>query len=70
LPHLARQADDGALGPPRPGRRNRQREREAASVSRGAPRPREGIKLFTLLPVEALDRLALKNKLAEIGRAP
>ena len=28
------------------------------------------IKLFVSLPVEALDRLALKNKLAEIGRAP
>jgi|SRR3954452_12479061 protein-tyrosine-phosphatase len=28
------------------------------------------IKLFASLPVEALDRLALKNKLAEIGRAP
>jgi protein-tyrosine-phosphatase len=25
--------------------------------------------LFTLLPVDALDRLALKNRLAEIGRA-
>jgi protein-tyrosine-phosphatase len=28
------------------------------------------IKLFTSLPVDVLDRLALKNRLAEIGRAP
>jgi protein-tyrosine-phosphatase len=28
------------------------------------------IKLFTSLPLDALDRLAVKNKLAEIGHAP
>jgi protein-tyrosine-phosphatase len=46
-------------------------ESERRQAFRAALRVLENrIKLFTLLPVEALDRLALKNKLAEIGRAP
>lgn len=45
-------------------------ESEQRQAFRDALRVLENrIKLFTSLPVDALDRLALKNRLAEIGRA-
>lgn len=42
----------------------------AAAFAETYDRLRRRIRLFTALPVEGLDRLALKTRLAEIGRSP
>ena len=67
LPDLARQSGDRSLGCGGPGRRRGYAGGEAQGFSRSLSGARNRIKLFTSLRLEALNRLAVKRNVDEIG---
>jgi len=66
---MAWPTDDGALGRSRSSASDRFVCRDRARVQRTYRMLNQRIGIFTSLPLRALDKLTLQNKLNEIGRS-